>query len=206
MDPIIKQRLVGTLVLIALGIVFWPIIFVQPDTDDSIALEPMPPRPVIDETPIPKPESAREEILAEIEGPAVDPEAQAAADEATLMTADESDESEWPAVAALLDASELDPGTVRGEAPQEPAIDEAGFALSWVLQVATVSTEARADRLVNDLKSKGYTAFHRKIPDVDKALWRIQIGPKLERDKLVAIQAEVDRALAVKSAIIRYVQ
>ena len=28
MDPLLKQRLVGTLVLVALGVVFWPLIFV----------------------------------------------------------------------------------------------------------------------------------------------------------------------------------
>ena len=31
MNDILKQRLVGALILVALGVVFWPIIFLQPD-------------------------------------------------------------------------------------------------------------------------------------------------------------------------------
>ena len=57
MDPLFRQRLVGTLVLVALGIVFWPLIFVTPETREPIALQPMSQRPAVDQTPIPEPDS-----------------------------------------------------------------------------------------------------------------------------------------------------
>ena len=35
MNDILKQRLVGALILVALGVVFWPIIFVEPGVKDT---------------------------------------------------------------------------------------------------------------------------------------------------------------------------
>ena len=49
MDPLLKQRLVGTLVLVALGVVFWPLIFVTPQDRDPVVLQPISGRPVIDQ-------------------------------------------------------------------------------------------------------------------------------------------------------------
>ena len=47
MNPISKQRLVGSLLLMGLAVVFWPIIFVQPIVNRPINLSaaPAPPRP-----------------------------------------------------------------------------------------------------------------------------------------------------------------
>ena len=42
LNPLIKQRLVGTVVLVALGIVFWPLIFVTPESRDPIVLTTYP--------------------------------------------------------------------------------------------------------------------------------------------------------------------
>ena len=70
MDPLFRQRLVGILVLVALGIVFWPLIFVTPDTREPIVLQPMSQRPVIDQTPIPEPESFEPSVAPKLPDPA----------------------------------------------------------------------------------------------------------------------------------------
>ena len=41
MNDILKQRLVGALILVALGVVFWPLIFVQPGPEETV-LQPLP--------------------------------------------------------------------------------------------------------------------------------------------------------------------
>ena len=60
MNDILKQRLVGALVLIALGVVFWPVIFVQserPALDRSSQVPPMPGmEKTVIETPQPLPD------------------------------------------------------------------------------------------------------------------------------------------------------
>ena len=59
MSPLLKQRMVGTLVLIALGIVFWPLIFVTPESRDPITLQPMADKPAVDQSPISPPKATR---------------------------------------------------------------------------------------------------------------------------------------------------
>ena len=53
MSPLLKQRLVGALVLVAIGVVFWPLIFVTPENREPLVLQPMSQRPLIDQKPIP---------------------------------------------------------------------------------------------------------------------------------------------------------
>ena len=56
MNDILKQRLVGALILVALGVVFWPIIFVEPGSSPTTEQERIPPRPAVDTTPIEPPD------------------------------------------------------------------------------------------------------------------------------------------------------
>ena len=58
MNDILKQRLVGALILLALGVVFWPIIFVEPGDTGPEERASIPPRPVVDTTPVEAPDMA----------------------------------------------------------------------------------------------------------------------------------------------------
>ncbi|MEJ2532362.1 MAG: hypothetical protein P8Y92_11230, partial [Halioglobus sp.] len=58
MNNVLKQRLVGALILVALGVVFWPIIFVEPGERPGVEQVRIPPRPQVDTTPIAPPERA----------------------------------------------------------------------------------------------------------------------------------------------------
>ena len=74
MNEVLKQRLVGALILVALGVVFWPIIFVEPEGERSVQERTMPSRPNVDTSPVAVPDvaglrpsaelPAREEALA----------------------------------------------------------------------------------------------------------------------------------------------
>ena len=69
MNPLLRQRLVGTLVLVALGVVFWPLIFVTPDQRHPISVQPMTDKPDIERSPIAAPETY-EAAVAEASGSA----------------------------------------------------------------------------------------------------------------------------------------
>lgn len=199
MDPIIKQRLVGSLVLLALGVVFWPIIFVEAPPPQLVVMEPMDPRPEIDTSPIPEPVNTQAEIADELPELPSQQEAEQAADSAT--TVDES-----ASLAAVPPAAQLDKPTPRDVAPETPTLDPQGLGVAWVLQVATVSSSSRAQALRSQLGDKGYKAFIKPITRNGDTLYRVQVGPKVEREKLEPIRRVVDRELGVESAILRYVQ
>ena len=202
MDPLFRQRLVGTLVLVALGIVFWPLIFVTPETREPIVLQPMSQRPAIDQTPIPVPESYESSVSPQLpERPKNPSPLQEAADIQTQTDAEGS------ALAALPDSGSVAAPQPRGAPPSEdPLIDEQGLAIFYVLQVATVGSASRANELVEGLQARGYKAFSTRYVRVDDELFRIQIGPNAERAPLMRIKPEVDAVLKVDSQILRYEQ
>lgn len=201
MDPIIKQRLVGSLVLVALGIVFWPLIFVDNPGRESISVAPMPERPFVDTSPLAAPESLQSEVEPLLPGePSGEGFDQTAADEATRI-------DEAPNTSDLAPAADLDPMTTRSLPPEDASlIDEQGLPVFWVLQVAAMGTQSSAETLVADLMARGYKAFINPMQRADDTLYRVQIGPNAERAKLTSVKNEIDRVLGVDSQILRYVQ
>ena len=202
MDPLFRQRLVGTLVLVALGIVFWPLIFVPPETREPIVLQPMSQRPAIDQTPIPDPESFEPAVAPMLPEPPKNPsQVQEAADIQTRTDA------EADSLAALPDSDSVAAAQPRVATPsEEPLVDDQGLAIFYVLQVATVGSASRADELVEALQALGYKAFSNPYVRVDDELFRVQIGPNAERTPLMRIKPEIDAVLEVDSQILRYEQ
>ena len=201
----LKQRLVGTLVLVALGIVFWPLIFAPPESSrEPLVLGPMPDPPQIDRSAIAPPEDFRDSVEDSLPDTTVlSAEEQSLADDITLL--DESaPEDNLDGLAQLSGALESTERVV--PSATEPLIDAEGLAQFWVLQVATVSSQDRAEALVSGLRERQYKAFSSQFQKEGKTLYRIQIGPNVERRRLENIKPEVDRAIAVESQILRYSQ
>ena len=202
MDSLLKQRLVGASVLVALGVVFWPLIFTQPDIRDPLVLSEMPARPVIDQSPIQPPSDPSEQITAQLPIVEVVPEAlQESADNRTVV-GDEGD-----------GLRELEPETSPLEVPiredldgGQPLIDDSGLPIFWVLQVATVGRESRAEEIVTALRERGYKAFYSRFTRVDQQLFRVQVGPNSDQAYLRSIKESIDTALQVDSQLLRYVQ
>jgi len=201
-DPLFRQRLVGTLVLVALGIVFWPLIFVTPETREPIVLQPMSQRPAVDQTPIPEPESFESSVAPKLpEPPKNSTPAQEAADIQTQTDAESG------SLAALPDSDSLAAPQPRVAPPSEdPLVDDQGLAIFYVLQVATVGSASRADELVEGLQARGYKAYSSRYVQVDDELFRVQIGPNAERAPLMRLKPEIDTVLKVDSQILRYEQ
>lgn len=202
MNPLTKQRLVGTVVLVALGIVFWPLIFDAPDVHDPIALRAMSDKPFVDRTPIPMPESFEAVVKETLpDSPSIEAGVQLAADKNTRTGADAVSLQALRGSDELADNSEL-----TGSGNGDTLVDEAGLPIFWVLQVATVGSSDRADELVAALEQRGYRAFSKQYLRVAEQLYRVQIGPKFDRAALMQIKPEIDSILAVDSQVLRYVQ
>jgi len=201
-DPLFRQRLVGTLVLVALAVVFWPLIFVTPETREPIVLQPMSQPPAVDQTPIPEPESYKSKVAPQLpEAPKNPSPVQEAADIQTQTDA------EAGSLAALPDSDSVAAPQPRVAPPYEdPLVDDEGLAIFYVLQVATVGSASRADELVEGLQARGYKAFSNRYARVDDELFRVQIGPNAERAPLMRIKPEIDAVLSVDSQILRYEQ
>ena len=202
MNPLLKQRLVGALVLVALGVVFWPLIFVTPENRGPLVLQPMSQRPVIDQTPISEPESYESSVAPALPAAPQNPQVMQDAADASTQT-----NAEAGALESLPSRESVATPQPGADAPSaDPLIDDDGFAVFYVLQVATVGSSDRAKEIVEGLRSRGYKAFSKRYVRVDDELYRVQIGPNAERDPLLKMKPEIDQALNVDSQILRYEQ
>lgn len=216
MNDILKQRLVGALILIALGVIFWPIIFVDPDQGTDMEDLRIPPRPQVDTTPIaaPDPDGLRgsPELEFDEEEFADDPIGDMIAevesrefmepipeDTAEIETASGPD-SVTPAPAAPPA-----PGETRTERPQQPVIDPQGVPVAWMLQVASVSSAERAEELRQRLLARGEKAWVVPANINGRVTYRVNVGPKFERARLEALRPGIDAEFGVKSLVKRYV-
>lgn len=206
MNDVLKQRLVGALILVALGVVFWPIIFVEPGKQPAAEHNRIPPRPAVDTTPIEPPDSAGLRASPELEldeererqdalepGPEAEP--------APVLTLEAPVAVAEPAPPAPAPPEQH----TRAESPERPVLDSDGIPVAWILQVASVSSASKADELRDRLLGLEQKAYVKKVERGKKALYRVYIGPKFERAQLEQLQADIDRQFGVKSMIVRYI-
>lgn len=222
MNDVLKQRLVGALILVALGVVFWPIIFVEPEPRPA-GLDPrMPPRPGVETDSLPSPDrvglrgspplEARSEEPEEPElsqlpptDPPLDPEPLPEPTEApTEAPGEESGDGAGKGPDDSDSAQAPDPGRTREEAPEQPRLDEQGVPVAWMLQVISVSRKDSAEQTRAELEAMGLKAYIKPARVNGKTLYRVYVGPKFERARLDAIKSRVDERFGVKSMVRRY--
>jgi DedD protein len=196
-NDILKQRLVGALILVALGVVFWPIIFVEPG-DKAVAQQArIPPRPEVVTTPIAVPDMAGLRASPERAVPAETEPVEPPAPEPELAPVIDK-----PAPAPIVASQPVE--RTRSEAPQKLVLDADGVPVAWILQVASVSSADKADQLRQRLLKMNQKAYVKKIRRGDKNLYRVYIGPKFERAALEKTKAQIDAEFGVASMIARY--
>ena len=208
MNEILKQRLVGALILIALGVVFWPIIFVEPGDSASREERRIPARPGVNTEPIAAPqkdklrqapqlESRREQERQELERASTpDPIAVAVVEDKEVVAAE-------PVKPAPVQTTK-DTAKTRTKAPVKPTLDSEGVPIAWILQVASVSKPEKADELRRQLLELGHKAYVKKIHRSGNVLLRVYIGPKFERAQLDKIKPAIDTQFGVQSMVVRY--
>lgn len=206
MNEILKQRLVGALILLALGVVFWPIVFVEPEPKATTQRRSIPEPPAVSTADIDTP---RQGDLRASPALATDDYAQEEGD--PLPAAETSPKTEVEPMASAATAAPVDgaasgavASVVRSEAPQPLAVDSDGVPVAWTLQVATVSSAEKAESLRRRLLTKNEKAYIKKISSGGKQLYRVCVGPKFEKKELERIQAGINAEFGVKTMLVRY--
>ena len=191
-----KQRIVGTVVLLALALIFLPIIFDGqgsyeapvtsriPDTPIiSILPEPVQSRPVIvnDTQPIEPAIAATvnlvEEVVSEIEEAAVIEEA-----------------------AAEVEITESQAIFSR----EVPALSDAGLPQGWSVRLGSFSDAENASNLLVRLQEAGYKAYTRDISSDQGSLTGVFVGPWLDRGQVNEYQRKLQEEFSLAGLVVRY--
>jgi DedD protein len=185
MDEAAKRRLVGAAVLVALAVIFVPML-VEQDADDDLG------DPIV----IPEPPSfdedasdgglAAEDALPEPEDlmmPLPTPEPPASAAEPAEPAETVRAEQPAPTEARPDDTKQV---AAPPERPAQPAASAGPKPVpkgvsAWVIQVASLGSPEAARGLQDELRAKGYPAFVEQATVRGQRYYRVRVGPEIER-------------------------
>lgn len=187
MDEQLKRRLVGAAVLVALAVLFLPMLFDDSAVDaPSLEETNLPPRP--DEEgfssriiPLDATEYAAEEPHGElVESPA------ALLDE-VAATAEPQD----PVLGVQSSTMNVDSSTRVG-------------VTAWVIQVGSFLESDNAAALEERLKSFGYRAFVEKVYGDKGPVHRVRVGPELMRSDADVLRDKLEKEAQLSGMVVRY--
>lgn len=191
MDRGLIQRMVGALVLIALAVIFVPMLFNREDDArrvevDAPAMPQTPAMPDVEVQSVEVPEPAAEPFPEEFEIIEEGPET-AAQVPAEPITAP-------PAVA------EPTPTPPAEQPEPEQRLDAANLPVSWSVQLASLSNRESAEALTAKLRSQGYNAYVRTFEGMN----RVFVGPLIERAEANRLRDVLERQQKLKGFVVRF--
>lgn len=216
LDKVVKQRMVGALVLVALAVIFLPMLFTKEDELRQVKVE-APAAPVVPALPqvqvepvqVPEPQVIPDDNVAAqpqtapstpITPVAQAPVQQEAPKPATPVPTPQPAVKPAPAVAATPAA----PKPVAQAPAQTQAsaskVDPNGLPVSWSVQLASLSNRASADTLQKTLRSQGYNAYIRSAEGMN----RVFVGPVIERAEAERLRDVISRQQKLKGFVVRF--
>ena len=254
MDNQVKQRVIGAVVLVALAVIFVPMLLEKPDSDLDPVGSNLPEQPDmavqdrIEPLTLPEPpaeeepaqvvlDQAPDSTLAEpVPGAAGMPPAEGVAPATTVPApaaeAPAAVEQTLPApvttapltaapVAAPAVAPSQPPATTPAQvappvaapapvttpatpAPSAQAETAAKPLSGWVVQLASLASKDNALALREKLRGHGYTAFVEEIKTAQGVLYRVRVGPELERASADNLRDRLEQQVQIKGIVTRY--
>ncbi len=203
LDKGLKQRIVGALVLIALAIIFLPMLLSRQDESRHVVVEApaMPQAPAMPEVAqepvsVPEPELLPEEPV---------PVEQVATTPAPLPTTPSALPPPTTPIAPAPPAPPASkPPATASATPATPAtqnrLDANSLPISWSIQLASLSNRASAESLQKTLRSQGYNAYIRSAEGMN----RVFVGPLIERAEADRLRDQLTKQQKLKGFVVRF--
>lgn len=177
MDDGLKQRLIGAVVLVAIGVLFIPSLFEQDSRRKVDLTSQIPPEPIDTPKPLTVPEPERPQGI----------------DQAKPL-AEFYPHDEEAAVEPPPPASESTP----------PALNAQGVPNAWSIQVGSFQSEERAQALERQLLDDDYTAYVRVSALGNETRYRVFVGPKINREQALREKAALEKKLKTDALLVKY--
>ncbi|MDD1961017.1 SPOR domain-containing protein [Pseudomonas sp. 39004] len=211
LDKGMKQRMVGALVLVALAVIFLPMLFTREDEMRQVRVEapqapamPSLPEVKVEPVAVPEPQVIPEEpqqppvVIDEATAPASTPSQPITPSPQTLVQAAK------PSVPAQKVETKPAAAPAPAVAAAKPAaaskIDVNGLPVSWSIQLASLSNRAGAESLQQTLRSQGYNAYIRSAGGMN----RVYVGPLIERAEAERVRDAINRKHSLKGFVVRF--
>jgi DedD protein len=195
----LKQRLVGAVVLVALAVIFIPMLLPgEGNLGGGIHGSNIPPEPDFRFPPVPKAPKAPPvaEAPAVPLGDAQDSETVKPVPAETTATAPAAKVEPKPKPTA-----KPAPSPVAKEVPRK---NTSGQVDAWVVQVGSFSARKNAQALRDKLRKQGYTSFVESIRGDAGRVYRVRVGPELTKSAADKLQARLAKEAGLKGLVQTY--
>lgn len=183
LDKGLKQRMVGALVLLALAVIFLPMLLTREDQLREVRVD--------------APSMPQAPVMPQVEmQPVSVPEPQALPQEPVP----DEPVAELPLAAA---PAKPEPAPVQASAPPATPsgrLDVNGLPISWSVQLASLSSRSGAETLQKTLRSQGYNAYIRSVDGMN----RVFVGPLVERLEADRLRDQLQRQHKLNGFVVRF--
>lgn len=187
MDDGLKQRLVGAVVLVAVGVIFIPTLLNDDGRREVDVTTQVPPEPVV----MPRPLNISDPV------PVDNVPAPKSPEENYNQIVDTQAEANTPAAPERA-------ATAAGESQPPSELDDEGIPRAWSIQVSSFALEKNAVEFEQKLKDAGYTAYTRNSTVDGKAVFRIFVGPKINRETALKTKDDIDKAFKTNAMLVEF--
>lgn len=197
LDKGLKQRMVGALVLVALAVIFLPMLLSREDEMRRV---------VVDAPAMPQAPATAEIIVqpAEVVEPEELPQEPVPVEEVNpqIVEVPEQPRPASPPVAAPSKPEPAKTEPVATSAPAKPdnRLDANNLPISWSVQLASLSSRAGAETLQKTLRSQGYNAYIRTFDGMN----RVFVGPLIERAEAERLRDQLNRQHKLSGFVVRF--
>jgi len=202
MEQILKQRLIGAIVLVSLAVIFIPIILEGPDDEWTPRSHSLPDKPQLDyradmELVLPAPTPVAEhhpstEVDVEKDTPVISEQPVAAPAKPV----------EQPAAATK--PVKTRPAPKPAAKPPVPVAPAAKPLKGWFVQVGSFGQEMNARGLRERLVASGFKARLQEIEIGNKHAYRVLVGPSATRADAEKLAASLKSAQQLKGMVVEY--
>ncbi|HEY8554452.1 MAG TPA: SPOR domain-containing protein [Burkholderiales bacterium] len=190
-DP--KHRIIGAVVVVALGVIFIPMIL------GNRGVPPAGTAPAGEQTRVAISQVAPPAPAAE-PLPAAPPTAPATPAPAAPVPADTA-----PAAKTMeADKAAAPRQTKQTQVAKAQAPETRAVASGWVVQVGTFTDTANAARLESRLRSQGQAVLTERIELDGRKAVRLRVGPFAERAAALRAQQRIEKHVGVKGVVLAY--
>ncbi|AGN78356.1 SPOR domain-containing protein [Pseudomonas sp. GD03651] len=213
LDKGMKQRMVGALVLVALAVIFLPMLFTREDEMRQVHVEApqapaMPSLPEVKVEPVAVPEPQAIAQAPEQPAVVVDESTAPPATPSQPITPSPQTQAQVQPAKPQAAAPKVESKPVATPAPAAPVakpaapskIDVNGLPVSWSIQLASLSNRAGAEKLQQTLRSQGYNAYIRSAGGMN----RVYVGPLIERAEAERTRDAINRQNSLKGFVVRF--
>ncbi|MGJ7551355.1 SPOR domain-containing protein [Pseudomonas alloputida] len=210
LDKGMKQRMVGALVLVALAVIFLPMLFTRQDEMRQVRVDapqapamPTLPEVKVEQVAVPEPQPLPEEpeqppvVVNESTAPVRAPSQPITPSPQTQPQVQAQPKPQTPVPAPAPAAK---PAAPVATAPAPSKIDVNGLPVSWSIQLASLSSRAGAENLQKTLRSQGYNAYIRSAGGMN----RVYVGPLIERAEADKLKDVINRQQKLNGFVTRF--